>query len=56
VYRANRILAVGFVALGIVILAATVIAGGGQVGFLIGAVYVALGVLRLRAYRQPPPG
>jgi hypothetical protein len=53
-YRTNRLLAFGFVALGVVILVATVVAGGGQVGFLIGAVYVALGVLRLRAYRPPP--
>lgn len=49
--RANLVLAVVFVVLGVALLVATALAGGGQVGFLIGAVYLVLGVLRLRALR-----
>jgi hypothetical protein len=55
-FRANRALAIVFVVLGVGILVATIAAGGGQVGFLIGVVYIILGVLRLRAYRRPPGG
>jgi hypothetical protein len=48
---ANRVLALVFVVLGCAILVRTLTLGGGQVGFLAGAVFVALGVLRWRAAR-----
>ena len=38
-------------ALGIAILNETIFVGGGQVGFLAGAVFVLLGILRIRALR-----
>jgi hypothetical protein len=47
----GRIMAYVLLALGVVILAETVWLGGGQVGFLAGAVFVLLGVIRLRALR-----
>jgi hypothetical protein len=48
---ANRALAIGFLVIGAAILIRTVSLGGGQVGFLAAAVFLALGVLRLRATR-----
>jgi hypothetical protein len=51
VLRVNRILAYAFIAIGIALLVETAILGGGQVGFLAGAVFVALGILRHRAMR-----
>jgi hypothetical protein len=48
---ANRALAFGFLLLGAVILVRTISLGGGQVGFLAAAVFLALGALRLRASR-----
>ena len=52
--RTNRAFAIAFVALGVLLLAVTIARGGGQVGFLLAAVYLVLGVLRWRALRQPP--
>jgi hypothetical protein len=58
----NRILAVLFVAIGLAILVRTIAIGGGQVGLLAGVVFLALGVLRLRAAgwssgrHEPPAG
>jgi hypothetical protein len=46
--RANRAFAV---ALGVLLLAVTIARGGGQVGVLLAAVYLVLGVLRWRALR-----
>ena len=48
---ANRQLAYGFILLGAAILIRTAWLGGGQVGFLAGAVFLLLGILRLRAMR-----
>jgi len=48
---ASRVVAYLFLAIGIVILAETIWLGGGQVGFLAGAVFIVLGVIRLRALR-----
>jgi hypothetical protein len=53
--RINRILAGVFVALGVALLVVTAAAGGGQVGFLLGGVFVVLGVLRWRASHPPSP-
>ena len=47
----NRVFAVLFVALGVALVVRTALAGGGQVGYLTGAVFLLLGVLRLRAMR-----
>ena len=53
---ANRLFAGLFLILGAAILIRTIAAGGGQVGLLAGVVFLALGVLRLRAVRggRPP--
>ena len=49
----NRILAFVFILIGIALLIETAVLGGGTVGFLAGAVFVALGILRRRAMRPP---
>lgn len=49
----NRILSYVFILIGVVLLIETALLGGGQVGFLAGAVFIALGVLRRRAMRPP---
>ena len=49
---ATRVLAYFLLALGVAILAETIWLGGGQVGFLAGAVFVILGLIRLRALRS----
>jgi hypothetical protein len=48
---ASRAVAYLFLAIGVAILAETIWLGGGQVGFLAGAVFILLGVIRLRAIR-----
>jgi hypothetical protein len=45
---ASRVMGYVLLGLGIAILAETIWLGGGQVGFLAGAVFVILGLLRLR--------
>ena len=45
----NRILAGAFLVIGVALLIETAALGGGEVGFLSGAVFVVLGVLRWRA-------
>jgi hypothetical protein len=50
---ANRILSYVFILIGVVLLVETALLGGGQVGFIAGAVFVALGLLRRRAMRPP---
>jgi hypothetical protein len=47
----SRVMAWVLLGLGIAILVETIFVGGGQVGFLAGAVFVVLGVLRIRALR-----
>jgi hypothetical protein len=47
----TRVIAYAFLAIGLAILAETLWLGGGQVGFLAGAVFIVLGVIRLRALR-----
>jgi hypothetical protein len=52
-YRgAVAVLAVVFVGIGVALLAVTAAAGGGVVGFLLGAMFVALGVGRLTLLRK----
>jgi hypothetical protein len=46
---ASRAIAYLFLAIGVAILAETIWLGGGQVGFLAGAVFLVLGAIRLRA-------
>ena len=46
---ANRVLAVLLVLIGAAILVRTIALGGGQVGLLAAVVFLALGVMRLRA-------
>jgi hypothetical protein len=48
---ASRAIAYLFLAIGVAILAETIWLGGGQVGFLAGAVFLVLGAIRLRALR-----
>jgi hypothetical protein len=45
-------LAVAFVAIGMALLAATAAEGGGVVGFLLGGLFIALGVGRLTLLRR----
>ena len=61
--RAVAVLAVTFVALGFALLVRTALAGGGTVGFVVGALFVALGTARLYLLkhdrgsgRARPPG
>jgi hypothetical protein len=49
--RVNRTMGVILIAIGVALLLRTVTLGGGQVGYLAGAVFLALGMLRLRAAR-----
>jgi hypothetical protein len=49
--RAQRVVALVFLALGVALLVRTITLGGGQVGFLAAAVFLLLGLLRLRAAR-----
>jgi len=49
--RLNRAIAYVFLALGVALLVETVAIRGGSVGYLAGVVFIALGVLRLRAAR-----
>lgn len=48
--RLNRAMAVILVTIGVAALVETAVLGGGQLGFLVGAAFVALGVLRWRAF------
>jgi hypothetical protein len=48
---ANRAMGVILIAIGVALLLRTASLGGGQVGYLAGAVFCALGMLRLRAAR-----
>jgi hypothetical protein len=47
----GRVMAYLLLALGIAILVETAFVGGGQVGFLAGAVFALLGIIRIRALR-----
>jgi len=47
----GRVMAYVLLALGIAILAETIWMGGGTVGYLSGAVFIVLGVIRIRALR-----
>lgn len=46
------VLALAFVAIGLALLVRTALAGGGVVGFLLGGLFVALGVGRLTLERR----
>ena len=50
--RVNQVLAVTFVVLGVALAVVTTVHGGGQVGYLESAVFLLLGILRLRATRR----
>ena len=50
--RLSRAFGFAFLAIGIAILVETVAVGGGEVGFLAAAVFIALGLIRLRALRS----
>jgi len=50
--RAVVVFSVLFVAIGIALLARTAVEGGGVVGFLLGGLFVALGVGRLTVERR----
>jgi hypothetical protein len=53
VYRgAVAVLALAFVGIGVALLAVTAAAGGGVVGFVMGALFVALGAGRLTLLRK----
>jgi hypothetical protein len=49
--RVNRVMAYVFLALGVAMVVETAVIGGGSVGYLGGAAFLALGVIRLRAAR-----
>ena len=49
--RVQRVVSYVFLALGVALLVETVAISGGSVGYLAGVVFLALGVLRLRAAR-----
>jgi hypothetical protein len=53
----NRVLSLLFIAIGIVLIIETAAQGahGLRVGYLAGAVFIALGLLRRRALRPPGP-
>jgi hypothetical protein len=51
----NRILSLAFLVIGVALLIETAVLGGGEVGFVAGAVFIALGILRRRAMRPPRP-
>jgi hypothetical protein len=57
VLTVNRIFSLLFIAIGIVLIAETAAQGahGFQTGYLAGAVFIALGLLRRRAMRPPGP-
>ena len=50
--RAVAVLALTFVGLGIALLAVTAVNGGGVLGFVLGGLFVALGVGRLTLLRK----
>lgn len=50
--RAVTVFAVTFVGLGLALLVVTALHGGGVVGFVVGALFVALGAARLRLLRR----
>jgi hypothetical protein len=49
--RAVAVFAVVFIGLGLALLVVTALHGGGVVGFVVGALFVALGAARLRLLR-----
>jgi hypothetical protein len=55
VLTVNRVLSFAFILIGVALLIETAVLGGGEVGFLAGAVFIALGILRRRATRPPRP-
>jgi hypothetical protein len=50
--RAVAVFALVFVGLGLALLVVTALHGGGVVGFVVGALFVALGAARLRLLRR----
>jgi hypothetical protein len=51
--RVNIVMAVVLIAIGVAALVETAVQGGGQLGFLVGLAFIALGVLRWRAFGRP---
>jgi hypothetical protein len=50
--RAVAAFAVTFIGIGVALLAATALAGGGVLGFVLGGLFIALGAARLHLLRQ----
>ncbi|HKP10396.1 MAG TPA: hypothetical protein VJT76_06650 [Gaiella sp.] len=50
--RAIVLFAVAFVAIGIALLVVTAVHGGGAVGFVLGGLFIALGVARVQLERK----
>jgi hypothetical protein len=56
IYRlTTAILALAFVGIGVALLVVTAIHGGGLVGYLLGALFVAAGAGRIALLRRPTP-
>ena len=53
--RAVAVLALTFVAIGVALLIVTAAEGGGVLGFVLGALFVALGAGRLKLLRKGDP-
>jgi hypothetical protein len=53
VLAVHRILSYAFILIGVALLIETAVLGGGEVGFLAGAVFIVLGLLRRKATRPP---
>ena len=51
-YGAIVVFSVAFVAIGIALLVVTAVHGGGAVGFVLGGLFIALGVARLQLERK----
>jgi hypothetical protein len=49
--RAHRAFAIVFMVLGVALLVESILVGGGTFGYFIAAVFIALGIVRLRATR-----
>jgi hypothetical protein len=54
--RAVFVLGVAFVAIGITLLVLTAVNGGGVVGFVVGGLFIALGVARVQLERKRTGG
>jgi hypothetical protein len=51
---AVRLFALAFIAIGVALLVVTTVHGGGVVGYVLGALFIAAGAARLRLLRRGP--